>query len=83
MTDKQFCIIYSAYYGDGIDKIGQLVQTTMNGEELKELIEFFIKELKLKKDEKRQLFIGKVSEVIGCRETIKLLKECELTFKNK
>lgn len=46
MTDKQFCIIYSAYYGDGIDKIGQLVQTTMNGEELKELIEFFIEQLK-------------------------------------
>ncbi len=46
MTDQEFCRIYSAYYGDGIDKIGQLVQTTMDGEELKELIEFFIKELK-------------------------------------
>jgi hypothetical protein len=25
---------------------------------------------------KHQLFIGKVSEIIGCRKTIKLLKEC-------
>ena len=42
MTDKQFCSLYSAYYGEKIHKVGQLVKTTMNGEELKELIEFFI-----------------------------------------
>lgn len=46
MTDKQFCSIYTAYHGEVIDKIGQLVQTTMDGEELKELIEFFIEQLK-------------------------------------
>ena len=46
MTEKQFCSIYTAYNGEVIDKIGQLVQTTMYGEELKELIEFFIEQLK-------------------------------------
>ena len=45
MTEKQFCSIYTAYNGEVIDKIGQLVQTTMYGEELKELIEFFIDKL--------------------------------------
>jgi hypothetical protein len=46
MTNKQFCKIYTAYNGEVIDKIGQLVQACMNGEELKELIEFFIEQLK-------------------------------------
>lgn len=41
------------------------------------------KEIEEKKDIKRQLFIGKVSEVIGCRETIKLLKECDKIFNEK
>lgn len=45
MTNEDFCRLYTAYYGDGIDKIGQLVQTTLNGEELKELIEFFIENI--------------------------------------
>ncbi len=31
---------------------------------------------------KRQLFIGKVQEVIGFEKTIELLKECNETFKN-
>jgi hypothetical protein len=35
------------------------------------------KEIEENKNIKRQLFIGKVSEVLGCRETIKLLKECD------
>ena len=46
MSDGEFCRLYTAYYGDGIDKIGQLVSTTLNGEELKELIEFFIEQSK-------------------------------------
>ena len=41
------------------------------------------KEIEEKKDIKRQLFIGKVSEVICCRETIKLLKECDKIFNEK
>lgn len=41
------------------------------------------KQIDVKKDIKRQLFIGKVSEIIGATKTIELLKECELTFKNK
>jgi hypothetical protein len=42
MTDKEFCEVYSSYYGEKIDNIGQLVQTTLTGEELKGLIEHFI-----------------------------------------
>lgn len=45
MTDKEFCKIYSAFYGEGINHLAQLVQTTMDGEELKELIEFFVEQL--------------------------------------
>ena len=32
---------------------------------------------------KRQLFIGKVSEIIGMDKTIELLKECIETFKSE
>lgn len=32
---------------------------------------------------KRQLFIGKVSEIIGFDKTIELLKECNETFKSE
>lgn len=46
MDDKQFCKIYSAFYGEKIDHIGQLAQHVSDGEELKELIEFFIEQLK-------------------------------------
>jgi hypothetical protein len=42
MTDKEFCEVYSSYYGEKIDHINQLVQTTLTGEELKGLIEHFI-----------------------------------------
>jgi hypothetical protein len=45
MTDKQFCEVYTSYYGEKMDHIGQLVQITLNGEELKELIEHFISQL--------------------------------------
>lgn len=45
MTNEQFCKTYSAFYGDGINHIEQLVQTVMDGHELKELIEFFIDKL--------------------------------------
>ena len=44
MSDKEFCEIYSAYYGEKLDQIGQLKQDIYTGEELKELIEFFIKQ---------------------------------------
>ena len=54
MTDKQFCSIYTAYNGEVIDKIGQLVQTTMYGEELKELIEFFIEQAQAMEKEAHQ-----------------------------
>lgn len=48
MTNEDFCKLYTAYYGEKIDNILQLVSTTLNGEELKELIEFFIEQNKSK-----------------------------------
>jgi len=45
MTDNEFCEVYSSYYGEKIDNINQLVQTTLTGEELKDLIEHFIIQL--------------------------------------
>ena len=49
MTDKDFCKLYSSYYGEPIDKVAQLVQTVLTGEELKELIEFFIEHCDIEK----------------------------------
>lgn len=48
MTDQQFCEIYSAYHGEKIDHIDQLAMAWFTGEELKEIIEFFIQQLKVK-----------------------------------
>jgi len=44
-----------------------------------------IKAIEMEKVEKlkHQLFIGKVSEIIGFDKTVKLLKECKKTFKSK
>jgi hypothetical protein len=44
MTDKEFCSLYSSYYGEKIDHVGQIAQEVLTGEELKEIIEFFIEE---------------------------------------
>ena len=49
MTDKEFCRIYSAYYGEKLDHIEQLKQDIHTGEELKDLIEFFIEKTMSKK----------------------------------
>ena len=46
MTDEEFCELYSSYYGEKIDKVGQVVQEVLTGEELKEIIEFFIEQCK-------------------------------------
>ena len=43
MSEQEFCKIYSSFYGEKIDKVGQLVKAVLSGEELKELIEFFLK----------------------------------------
>lgn len=43
ITDKEFCEMYSSYYGETIDNIAQLVRSTFDGEELKEFIEHCIK----------------------------------------
>jgi len=48
MSEKEFCKIYSSFYGEEIDNIKQLVQHCSNAEELKELIEFFITQLNIK-----------------------------------
>ncbi len=39
MTDKEFCKIYTGFYGEEIDKVTQLVSSTFTGEELKEYTE--------------------------------------------
>jgi hypothetical protein len=37
-------------------------------------------EIEKHEDLKRQMFIGKVSEILGMDKTVKLLKECNETF---
>jgi organic radical activating enzyme len=78
MTDEQFCKIYSSYYGDEIDKVGQLVQEVLSGEELKEMIEFFIKHTK---DEKIEDYFG-TKTAIKCENKQQWDKICELTKAN-
>ena len=46
MTDEEFCELYTSYYGEKIDHVGQVVQEVLTGEELKEIIEFFIQHSK-------------------------------------
>ena len=46
MTDEEFCRLYTAYYGEKIDHVEQIVQEVLSGDELKEMIEFFIKKVK-------------------------------------
>jgi len=43
LTDKEFCKMYTAFYGEEIDKAGQLVSAKFTGEELKEFIDHCIK----------------------------------------
>jgi hypothetical protein len=45
MTERVFCKLYSAYYGERVNYVAQLMETTLTGEELKELIEFFIEHI--------------------------------------
>lgn len=42
MTDEQFCKILTAYDGEKISHVDQLVQETFTGRELKDIIDFFI-----------------------------------------
>lgn len=46
MTDEQFCKIYSSYNGEKMSHVDQLVQETFTGRELKEIIDFFISQMK-------------------------------------
>jgi hypothetical protein len=41
------------------------------------------KQIEVRKDKKRQLFIGKVAEIIGATKVVELLTECETAFNNK
>lgn len=43
MTDKEFCILYTEYYGEVVDNVKQIVYTSFTGEELKEYVEHCIK----------------------------------------
>lgn len=44
MTNEKFCHIYTQFFGERIDKIEQIASHTFNGEELKEFVEFAIKQ---------------------------------------
>lgn len=44
MTNEEFCRLHTAYNGEKLTDVGQLVSETFNGEELKEFVEFCIKE---------------------------------------
>jgi hypothetical protein len=43
MTDKDFCKLDTAFYGEEVDHIKQIALRTFNGEELKEYVEHCIK----------------------------------------
>ena len=43
MTDKEFCKLDTAFYGEEIDHIKQIALRTFDGEELKEYVEHCIK----------------------------------------
>ena len=49
LTDKEFCKMYTAFYGEEIDNVKQLVSSKFNGEELKEFVNHCI-ELNKKDD---------------------------------
>ena len=53
MSDQEFCRIYSSYYGEEIDKVGQLTYASFSGEELKEFIEHAIYMHKIFKTKER------------------------------
>lgn len=44
MTNEQFCAIHSAFTGEKITNVKQIVLESFSGEELKEYIEFHMKE---------------------------------------
>lgn len=43
MTDKEFCKLDTAFYGEEVDHLKQIALRTFNGEELKEYVEHCIK----------------------------------------
>lgn len=45
MSDKKFCELKTAYTGEKIDNIKQLVKSCFSGEELKEFLEFVINQV--------------------------------------
>ena len=81
MTDKEFCKLDTAFYGEEVDHIKQIALRTFNGEELKEYVEHCIK-----------LHLLNIPVVVGqseqfiCRDCEKPTKEyrdqlCELCHK--
>lgn len=80
MTNQEFCKVYSSFYGEKIEKPLQIKQVVLNGQELKELIEFFYKsyEIKLKREQViRNIITSNLQEAIGFDKTLELLKELE------
>lgn len=80
MTNQEFCKVYSSFYGEKIEQPLQIKKAVLNGQELKELIEFFHKnyEIKLKREQViRNIITGNLQEAIGFDKTLELLKELE------
>ena len=50
MNETEFCNLYSQYHGEKLTNIKQLKCDVYNGEELKKLIEYFIKATKEDKE---------------------------------
>lgn len=61
-----------------IDKIGDMYLHSVYHKEFEQA-----KEMEKNQKLKYQLFIGKVSEIIGDKKTIELLRECNETFKSE
>jgi len=60
MTDKEFCKLDTAFYGEEVDHIKQIALRTFNGEELKEYVEHCIK-----------LHLLNIPDVVGQSEQLK------------
>jgi hypothetical protein len=64
MTNKEFCKIDTAFYGDEIDNIKQIGLRSFNGEELKEYVEAAINYTRCCKSDSEQL------KCSGCKKPL-------------
>ncbi|MDO6389020.1 hypothetical protein Q4E40_02690 [Pontibacter sp. BT731] len=50
MTEKEFCKAHNGYFGEEIDRVGQLTYISFTGEELMEYVEHHIRQANGRKD---------------------------------